>query len=353
MDQRRLGGERGDSRGNQLKSSDGRELSYLVFDLPDVIKSSSAGVTATGGFEYGPNHERVVRKNYPNVYGVVGSANETTHYLGGAEVHRRASGVEVKRYVGGVLIVQTANGISKNYHWFDHQGSVVAVTNDAGVPVGTEAQMAYDAFGLRRETAGNDFGLSRLLNFNTQATTRHGYTGHEMVDEVGLIHMNGHMYDPRIARFIQADPMIQDPMNSQSLNRYSYVMNNPLNATDPTGMTAIGGFLSMLGSMFGGTDCPSCHYTPGSGGTFIGISQLGGQTVLNSITIPPGTVDSAFTNIGSEVIAPNPKNEYIDHYRLFNDAQLTLSVLQSDRPSKFFSAAELYEQHKSIGHPKA
>ena len=46
--------------------------------------------------------------------------------------------------------------------------------------------------------------------------------------------MNGRMYDPRIARFIQADPMIQDPMNSQSLNRYSYVVNNPLNATDPT-----------------------------------------------------------------------------------------------------------------------
>jgi len=147
-----------DSRGNQLKSSDGRELSYLAFDLPDVMKGNNS-VTATVGFEYGPNHERVVRKNYPNVYGVVGSANETTHYLGGAEVHRRASGVEVKRYVGGVLIVQTANGISKNYQWFDHQGSVVAVTNDAGVPVGTDAQMAYDAFGLRRETAGNNFAV--------------------------------------------------------------------------------------------------------------------------------------------------------------------------------------------------
>ena len=79
-----------DSRGNQLKSSDGRELSYLAFDLPDVITSSNAGVTATVGFEYGPNHERVVRKNYPNVCGVTGSANETTRYLGGAEVHRRA-----------------------------------------------------------------------------------------------------------------------------------------------------------------------------------------------------------------------------------------------------------------------
>ncbi|MGS2724936.1 RHS repeat-associated core domain-containing protein [Porticoccus sp. GXU_MW_L64] len=43
------------------------------------------------------------------------------------------------------------------------------------------------------------------------------------------------MYDPKIARFLQADPFIQDPMMTQSLNRYSYVWNNPLNATDPSG----------------------------------------------------------------------------------------------------------------------
>jgi len=34
---------------------------------------------------------------------------------------------------------------------------------------------------------------------------------------------------------MQADPMVQAPENIQSLNRYSYVMNNPLNATDPSG----------------------------------------------------------------------------------------------------------------------
>lgn len=47
--------------------------------------------------------------------------------------------------------------------------------------------------------------------------------------------MNGRIYDDTIARFVQADPMIQDPYKTQSLNRYSYVWNNPLNATDPSG----------------------------------------------------------------------------------------------------------------------
>src|SRR5690606_31089850 len=62
-----------------------------------------------------------------------------------------------------------------------------------------------------------------------------GYTGHEHMDEVGLIHMNGRVYDGKLARFVQADPIIQDPLRVQSLNRYSYVWNNPLNATDPSG----------------------------------------------------------------------------------------------------------------------
>jgi len=47
--------------------------------------------------------------------------------------------------------------------------------------------------------------------------------------------MNGRIYDGRLGRFLQADPQIQEPNNAQSLNRYSYVINNPLSYTDPTG----------------------------------------------------------------------------------------------------------------------
>jgi len=47
--------------------------------------------------------------------------------------------------------------------------------------------------------------------------------------------MNGRIYDPTLGRFLQADPFIQAPKNSQSYNRYSYVLNNPLSYTDPSG----------------------------------------------------------------------------------------------------------------------
>jgi RHS repeat-associated protein len=56
-----------------------------------------------------------------------------------------------------------------------------------------------------------------------------------MLDEVGLVHMNGRIYDPLLGRFLSADVAIQAPGNLQSYNRYSYVMNNPLTLTDPTG----------------------------------------------------------------------------------------------------------------------
>jgi len=60
-----------------------------------------------------------------------------------------------------------------------------------------------------------------------------------MLDNLGLVHMNGRIFDSRLGRFLSADPLIQAPENLQSFNRYSYVFNNPLSSTDPSGFTAV------------------------------------------------------------------------------------------------------------------
>jgi len=113
----------------------------------------------------------------------------------------------------------------------DHLGSMIAATEADG----TVLQLyRYDLWGKRRDAGGPRYDDSELSSFVALVTQR-SYTGHEYLDEVGLIHMNGRVYDPTIARFLSADPIIQAPTDLQSLNRYAYVRNNPLRYTDPSG----------------------------------------------------------------------------------------------------------------------
>ncbi len=49
--------------------------------------------------------------------------------------------------------------------------------------------------------------------------------------------MNGRIYDPLLGRFFSADLIVQSPGSLQSFNRYSFVLNNPLTHTDPTGFS--------------------------------------------------------------------------------------------------------------------
>lgn len=96
-------------------------------------------------------------------------------------------------------------------------------------------RFSYDAWGKRR--------LENWQSTEEQVASevgRIGFTGHEMLDELGLIHMNGRVYDPTIGRFLSADPFIQDNwFGTQAFNRYSYVQNNPLSYTDPSGYMAM------------------------------------------------------------------------------------------------------------------
>nr|WP_276611278.1 RHS repeat-associated core domain-containing protein [Thioalkalivibrio sp. XN8] len=62
-----------------------------------------------------------------------------------------------------------------------------------------------------------------------------GFTGHEHLDQVGLIHMGGRVYDPELGWFLSPDPFVQFPASTQGFNRYAYVGNNPLSYTDPSG----------------------------------------------------------------------------------------------------------------------
>jgi len=64
-----------------------------------------------------------------------------------------------------------------------------------------------------------------------------GYTFHQHYDKLGLINMNGRVYDPIVGRFLSVDPLVGNPLSAQDYNGYSYCANNPMKYTDPSGYT--------------------------------------------------------------------------------------------------------------------
>jgi RHS repeat-associated protein len=92
---------------------------------------------------------------------------------------------------------------------------------------------SYDAFGARRNP---QWGAAPVAF--SSLTTR-GFTGHEDDEELGLINMKGRLYDPKVGRFLTTDPLVSHPGFGQSWNPYSYVFNNPLAFTDPSGFQAL------------------------------------------------------------------------------------------------------------------
>ncbi|MDH0865905.1 RHS repeat-associated core domain-containing protein [Mitsuaria sp. GD03876] len=114
-----------------------------------------------------------------------------------------------------------------NYWHKDALGSIVAVSDANGQVI---ERALFDPWGRRQASTGAEMALT-----DGPAHGDRGFTGHEHLDELALVHMNGRLYDPLLGRFISADPLIQDPTLLQGYNRYSYVLNNPLIYRDPTG----------------------------------------------------------------------------------------------------------------------
>ncbi|HKY23310.1 MAG TPA: FG-GAP-like repeat-containing protein [Vicinamibacterales bacterium] len=212
----------------------------LVFDMNNMA-TSLANTTGSVQYVYNANRQRINKiesrgnKLWDTVY--VGSY-ERTRQTGGGEgtiFEHRYPIMVGDRVVANRLRVVTA-GVSARraeYYHEDALNSVEVVTDSIGRLM---KRYSYDAFGTRDDitTVGVvDPSVMRADPFDTLMLR--GYTGHEHIGQMNLIHMNGRVYDASIGRFVSADPFIQNPNDTQGYSRYSYVRNNPLKYTDPSG----------------------------------------------------------------------------------------------------------------------
>ena len=228
-----------DLNGN-MTSGDGRAVVYSAFDKPEQILKG----LYTTIFRYGAGRARFEKTD------VGPSGTTVTTYIGSAfyEEENGPSGLKKKHYIAGVAVL-IDDGASTETHYLrrDHLGSVETITDEAAAVI---ERTSFDAWGKRR---AEDWTQLANPQAYASATTPRGFTGHEMLDGVGLIHMGGRVYEPELGRFLTADSFVQDATNTQSLNRYSYVLNNPLSYTDPSGFffkKASGGFLNLIGGGF-------------------------------------------------------------------------------------------------------
>lgn len=132
-------------------------------------------------------------------------------------------------------IKETENGNTSNNLYYihtDHLGSIQVITKeDASIL----SEFSYDAWGKLRKHNDWKFNYNIELDDQNFQLLQRGFTGHEHLSTFGLINMNGRIYDPCLGRFLQVDNFAQDPTSTQGLNRYSYILNNPLLTSDPNG----------------------------------------------------------------------------------------------------------------------
>ncbi|MCT3721340.1 RHS repeat-associated core domain-containing protein [Elizabethkingia anophelis] len=142
-------------------------------------------------------------------------------------VHNNITGEEKHiLYIGGtpyesnVVYLKDFTQSSGSYKFLhkDYLGSILAISDEEGNLV---QEAHFDAWG-------------QLVKGSISLIDR-GYTSHEHFEDIGIIHMNGRLYDPLLRRFLNADENIQDPYNTQVYNKYAYVINNPLIYNDPSG----------------------------------------------------------------------------------------------------------------------
>jgi len=228
------GGPRGaiqyayDDNGN-MTARGTSSLAWTSFNLPSQVSQGADTVR----FSYGPGRSRVMQEQ------ATGQASKTIHYVGPhfevemeGGIHRYRATVFAYGRAVYSQVETTPGGLDAYYVLHDHLGSVDRLVRAAGDGLDL-LTLSFDAWGKRRQV--NWSPDARDLRYGDTHWVERGFTGHEHLDGVRLVHMNGRLEDPLLGRMLSPDPILAGALDPQALNPYSYVNNNPTSYFDPSG----------------------------------------------------------------------------------------------------------------------
>ena len=197
-----------------------QSVTYNLWGKVSEVNAVVGSDTYRYELTYGPDLQRVLAVLWKN--------DQLVHLVTyGHDFEEKYLGSHITRYyyVSGtdgnaaVYTSDTSTGDKAYCMDMDHLGSIIGLYDQYGTKC---YGASFDPWGKRSLTSGS-------IEFDR------GFTGHEHIDEINLIDMNGRIYDPLLGRFLSADPFVQAPTNPQNFNRYSYCLNNPLKYFDPDG----------------------------------------------------------------------------------------------------------------------
>ncbi len=195
----------------------------LTYGLNGKVASIRKG-NQESSFIYGPADEKIVRTDKMN-----GTTSQSFYFGGELEVLLSQDEVIFRHYVDDVAQVDIKDGKKEiSYLHTDTLGTPLLITGDSKE---IKLQQLFDVWGARIKDKSSVNAGAPLF---ASVTTR-GFTNHEMLDEIGLIHMNGRVYDPDSRRFMSPDKFVQNSQERLCFNRYAYGNNNPASGTDPSG----------------------------------------------------------------------------------------------------------------------
>ena len=198
-----------DANGNTLSDPSGKSYSWDFENRLTQVVNPGVGTTT---FRYDPFGRRIQKS------GPLGSTN---HLYDGSNLLEEIdnSGNVLARYTQGTGIDQPLTELrsgTSSYYQQDAIGSVTSLSNSSGALANT---YTYDSFG-------------NLTVFTGTVTNPLQYTGREFDAETGRYFYRARYFDQSIGRFISEDPV----GFKGGINFYAYVLNNPINLSDPTGL---------------------------------------------------------------------------------------------------------------------